>query len=284
MSDTEQYDNEYENKWCPGCGNFGILNAIKKSLGDMQMPPEKVLMVSGIGQAAKTPHFLQCNFFHGLHGRALPVATGAKLADQDLTILVNMGDGDCYGEGGNHLLAALRRNINLTLLVHNNMVYGLTKGQASPTSRRGFVTKAQPGGVAYDACNPLTLALSQGAGFVARGYCGEIEHLSGLIKEAVSYPGFSLVDILQVCISFNHVNTYKFYKDRVYKLDEETYKPDDLHQALDRAMEWEDKIPIGILYQKETREYTQDLAPLQSGSLFSQTYDPDQVQKVISAV
>jgi 2-oxoglutarate/2-oxoacid ferredoxin oxidoreductase subunit beta len=284
MSDTESYDNDYENKWCPGCGNFGILNAIKKSLADMQMPPEKILMVSGIGQAAKTPHFLQCNFFHGLHGRALPVATGAKLADQDLTILVNMGDGDCYGEGGNHLLAALRRNINLTLLVHNNMVYGLTKGQASPTSHRGFVTNAQPQGVAYDACNPLALALSQGAGFVARGYCGEIEHLSRLIKEAVSYPGFSMIDILQVCISFNHVNTYKFYKDRVYKLDEETYKADDLHQALDRAMEWENKIPIGILYQKQTREYTQDLAPLQSGPLFSQTYDPDQVQKVISAV
>jgi len=132
MKDTDEYSNDYENKWCPGCGNFGILNAVKESLADMEIAPEKILMVSGIGQAAKTPHFLRCNFFHGLHGRALPVATGAKLADQDLTILVNMGDGDCYGEGGNHLLAALRRNINLTLLVHNNMVYGLIKGQASP--------------------------------------------------------------------------------------------------------------------------------------------------------
>ena len=160
MSDTTQYNNDYENKWCPRCGNFGILNAIKKSLADMQILPEKILMVSGIGQAAKTPHFLHCNFFHGLHGRALPVATGAKLANQDLTILVNMGDGDCYGEGGNHLLAALRRNINLTLLVHNNMVYGLTKGQASPTSRHGFITKAQPLGVAWYASNPLALALS----------------------------------------------------------------------------------------------------------------------------
>jgi 2-oxoglutarate/2-oxoacid ferredoxin oxidoreductase subunit beta len=283
MSDTTQYNNDYENKWCPGCGNFGILNAIKKSLSDMQILPEKILMVSGIGQAAKTPHFLQCNFFHGLHGRALPVATGAKLADHDLTILVNMGDGDCYGEGGNHLLAALRRNIDLTLLVHNNMVYGLTKGQASPTSRHGFVTKAQPRGVAWHASNPLALALSQGAGFVARGYCGEIEHLSQLISDGISYPGFSLIDILQVCVSFNNENTYSFYKDRVYALDKAEYKADDLHQALDKTMEWEDKIPIGIVYQKDTGSYTDELASLQSGSLFKQTYDPEKIRKAISA-
>ncbi len=283
MTDTKQYNNEFENKWCPGCGNFGILNAIKKTLSDKEIPPEKILMVSGIGQAAKTPHFLRCNFFHGLHGRALPVAAGAKLADHDLTILVNMGDGDCYGEGGNHFLAALRRNIDLTLLVHNNMVYGLTKGQASPTTRRGFVTKVQPGGVASSASNPLALALSQGAGFVARGYCGEISHLSRLISKAISYPGFSLIDILQVCVSFNHENTYEFYNDRIYKLDNETYNADDLHQALDLTMEWEDKIPIGIIYQKETRSYTDELAPLQSGSLFQKTYDPERVRNVIAA-
>jgi 2-oxoglutarate ferredoxin oxidoreductase subunit beta len=283
MSDTTQYDNDYENKWCPGCGNFGILNAVKKSLADREIAPEKILLVSGIGQAAKTPHFLRCNFFHGLHGRALPVATGAKLADHDLTVLVHMGDGDCYGEGGNHLLAALRRNINLTLLVHNNMVYGLTKGQASPTSRHGFVTKAQPQGVACQATNPLALALSQGAGFVARGYCGEIEHLSQLISAGISYPGFSLIDILQVCVSFNKENTYTFYKDRVYTLDKEKYQADDLHRAIEKTMEWEDKIPIGIIYQKETRSYTDELAPLQSGPLFKQTYDSKKIQKAISA-
>lgn len=282
MNDTEQYSNDYENKWCPGCGNFGILTAIKKSLADMRIPPEEILMVSGIGQAAKTPHFLKCNYFHGLHGRALPVATGAKLADPDLTILVNMGDGDCYGEGGNHLLAALRRNINLTLLVHNNMVYGLTKGQASPTSRQGFVTKAQPQGVVSHATNPLALALSQGAGFVARGYCREIEHLSQLINEAVAYPGFSLIDVLQVCVSFNNVNTYDFFKDRVYILDEETYQADDLHKAYDMTVEWEDKIPIGIIYRKETGSYTDGLAPLQSGPLFKQAYDPDKIRRAIA--
>lgn len=282
MSNTKQYHSDYENKWCPGCGNFGILNAIKSALAGERIPPEKILMVSGIGQAAKTPHFLKCNLFHGLHGRALPVATGAKLADHDLAILVNMGDGDCYGEGGNHFLAALRRNINVTLLVHNNKVYGLTKGQASPTSDRGFVTKAQPGGVAYNASNPLSLALSQGAGFVARGYCGEIEHLSDLIREGISYPGFSLIDILQVCVSFNTVNTYQFYKDRVYKLDRKEYTADDWHRALDMTMEWDEKIPIGILYKKETRSYTDELAPLKSGSLFRQVHDPEKIRHIIS--
>lgn len=283
MSNTKQYHSDYENKWCPGCGNFGILNAVKKALAGEEIPPEKILMVSGIGQAAKIPHFLKCNLFHGLHGRALPVATGAKLADHDLTILVNMGDGDCYGEGGNHFLAALRRNINITLLVHNNKVYGLTKGQASPTSDRGFVTKAQPGGVAYDASNPLSLALSQGAGFVARGYSGEIEHLSDLIREGISYPGFSLIDILQVCVSFNTVNTYQFYKDRVYKLNSKEYNADDWHRALDLTMEWDEKIPLGILYKKETRCYTDELAPLKSGSLFRQTYDPEKIRQLIAA-
>ena len=284
MSNTKQYHSDYENKWCPGCGNFGILNAVKKALAGEEIPPEKILMVSGIGQAAKIPHFLKCNLFHGLHGRALPVATGAKLADHDLTILVNMGDGDCYGEGGNHFLAALRRNINITLLVHNNKVYGLTKGQASPTSDRGFVTKAQPGGVAYDASNPLSLALSQGAGFVARGYSGEIEHLSDLIREGISYPGFSLIDILQVCVSFNTVNTYQFYKDRVYQLNRDEYNADDWHRALDMTMEWDEKIPIGILYKKETRSYTDELAPLKSGSLLRQTYDPEKIRHIISTI
>ncbi len=282
MNDTDLYSNDYENKWCPGCGNFGILNAVKDALADMEIPPEEILMVSGIGQAAKTPHFLRCNFFHGLHGRALPVATGAKLANHDLTILAHMGDGDCYGEGGNHLLAALRRNIDLTLVVHNNMVYGLTKGQASPTSRHGFVTKAQPGGTACQASNPLSLALSQGAGFVARGYCKDIDHLSGLIRAGIEYPGFSLIDVLQVCVSFNHENTYQFYNDRVYQLDSDDYSADDLHQALDLAMEWEDGIPTGILFRKEGRSYADELAPLRSGPLIDQEYDPEKIKKALS--
>ena len=282
MTDVKSYDCDYENKWCPGCGNFGILNAMKKALAAQDVPPEEILIVSGIGQAGKTPHFLKCNYFHGLHGRALPVATGAKLANHDLNILVSMGDGDCYGEGGNHLLAAIRRNINITLLVHNNMVYGLTKGQASPTSAHGFVTKAQPQGVAGEAFNPLTLALSQNAGFVARGYSGKMDHLSYLIQEGMRYRGFSLIDILQVCVSFNHLNTTAFYNERVYELDESEYPVDDWHQAMDTARVWGDQIPIGILYKKESASYTDRLEGLTAGPLVERQYNPGSIQALIT--
>ncbi|MBS3759128.1 MAG: 2-oxoacid ferredoxin oxidoreductase [Desulfobacterales bacterium] len=281
MTDVKIYDNNFENKWCPGCGNFAILNAMKKAFAEQDVPPENILIVSGIGQAGKTPHFLKCNYFHGLHGRALPVATGAKLANHELNIVVNMGDGDCYGEGGNHLFAAIRRNIDITLLVHNNMVYGLTKGQASPTSAHGFVTKAQPQGVTGEAMNPLTLAISQGAGFVARGYNGKMSHLSYLIREGMRHRGFSLIDILQVCVSFNHVNTAAFYNDRVYELDESQYPVDDWHHAMDTARIWGDRIPIGILYKKETESYTDRLAGLKEGPMVDRQFDSRRVKALI---
>src|SRR6056297_747177 len=197
MVDVQSYQCDFENKWCPGCGNFMILDAMKEALAGLDLPPEKVLLVSGIGQAAKTPHFMKCNFFHGLHGRALPVATGAKLANHELTVLVNSGDGDCYGEGGNHFLSAIRRNIDLTLIVHNNKVYGLTKGQASPTSDPGFTTKIQRGGVISGSFPPLAVALSMGAGFVARGFSGSRENLNRILQRAIRHKGFSLVDVLQ---------------------------------------------------------------------------------------
>jgi 2-oxoglutarate ferredoxin oxidoreductase subunit beta len=169
MVSTKDYHSDYPNHWCPGCGNFGILEAMKAALAGLDLPPEKVLIVSGIGQAAKTPHFLQCNCFHSLHGRALPIATGAKIANHHMTVLVSTGDGDCYGEGGNHFMHTIRRNIDVTVLAHNNRVYGLTKGQASPTSMEGMHTKMQPGGVIACAFNPLAVALSLGAGFCRTG-------------------------------------------------------------------------------------------------------------------
>ncbi len=281
MVDLSLYNNDFENKWCPGCGNFGILNAVKSALAQLSLPPEEVLLISGIGQAAKTPHFLNCNFFHGLHGRALPLATGAKLANQDLNILVHMGDGDCYGEGGNHLLAAMRRNLDVTLLVHNNMVYGLTKGQASPTSEHGFVTKAQPFGAASDAMNPIALALSQGVGFVARGYYGEKEQLSRLIQAGMEYPGFSLIDILQVCVSFNNVNTYDYYNQRIYRLDETRHPTDDWHAAMDLAGQWGEQIPVGLIYRKKTTPFTKRIKTLEKGPLIHRSHDPDAIQHVL---
>lgn len=282
MVETRDYRCDFENKWCPGCGNFGILNAMKDALAGLDLPPEKVLIVSGIGQAAKTPHFLKCNFFHGLHGRALPLATGAGIANPDLTILVSMGDGDCYAEGGNHFLAAIRRNINVTLLVHDNRVYGLTKGQASPTSDRGFVTRLQPSGARSDPMNPVALALYQGAGFVARGYCGNKAQLSELIRQGVQYRGFSLIDVFQVCVSFNHVNTYDWYKQRVYDINGNGHRTDDFQVAMELAECRGDKIPTGLLYRRETTPFTERIAQLkEAGPLLRHGYDADSVQAII---
>ena len=178
---------------------------MKNAFAQQQIPPDKLTLISGIGQAGKTPHFLKCNMFHGLHGRALPLATGTKIANNDLTVVVNSGDGDCYGEGGNHFLAAIRRNIDITLLVHNNQIYGLTKGQASPTSSLGMTTKLQNTGTPSSQFSALAIALAAGAGFVARGLSGEPGHLTELIVKAMNYKGFALVDILQPCVRNNFV-------------------------------------------------------------------------------
>lgn len=281
MADVNRYHNDFENKWCPGCGNFGVLNAVKKALAQQEISPENVLLVSGIGQAAKTPHFMNCNFFHGLHGRALPVATGALLANHDLHILVHMGDGDCYGEGGNHLLAALRRNLDVTLLVHDNRVYGLTKGQASPTSAHGFATSAQPFGSFSDAMNPVALALSQGCGFIARGYCGEVDHLAGLIRAGMAYPGFAMIDIMQVCVTYNPVNTYNYYNERIRIIDEKTHPVHDWQSAMNMAMQPEKTIPIGIIHQKDTRPFTRRIPTLSGGPLIARKRDPSAIRSVL---
>ncbi len=282
MIDLKEYESDFENKWCPGCGNFGILRAMKAALAALDLPPDQVLIISGIGQASKTPHFLKCNAFHSLHGRALPLATGAKIANHDLEILLNMGDGDCYGEGGNHFLHAVRRNIDLTLLVHNNKVYGLTKGQASPTSDKGMITKAQRHGVISESFNPLMVALSLGASFVARGFSGDVEHLSQLIQEGIKYKGFSLIDILQPCISFNHVNTYKWYADRVYDLEKEGYSPQNQMEAMVKSQEWDDRIPIGIFYKKEKPSFIEQISTLKEGPLLDRSYDPNRLRNVLA--
>jgi 2-oxoglutarate ferredoxin oxidoreductase subunit beta len=282
MTCPKDFDNSVENKWCPGCGNHGILRSMKDALAKLELAPRDVLIVSGIGQAAKTPHYLNCNFFHGLHGRALPVATGAKAANHRLTILVNSGDGDCYGEGGNHFMNAIRRNLDITLLVHDNKVYGLTKGQASPTSDLHMITRAQPHGVILEPFNPLAVALALKAGFVARGYAGDTEHLSMLIQEGVKHKGFSLIDILQPCVSFNHVNTYQWYAERVYDLKQEGHDSSDFMAAMVLARQWGDKIPVGILYRKESPSFTDRIDGLKEGPLVSRTYDPARLQKLLA--
>ena len=284
MVSIKDYESSYKNQWCPGCGNFGILEAMKAALVSLKIPPEHLLIISGIGQAAKTPHFLKCNMFHALHGRALPLATGAKMANHNLQILVNSGDGDCYGEGGNHFMHAIRRNVDLTLLVHNNKTYGLTKGQASPTSDFGMVTPLQLHGVISESFNPLAVALSLGAGFVARGFSGNMEHLSGLIQKGISHKGFSLIDILQPCVSFNRINTYDWYKKKVYDLSEENYVPNNFEKAMNFARQWDDKIPIGIIYKEEKPTFTDRIEVLNQGPLISQKYDSGRFQALMSGV
>lgn len=271
MLDLEIYGT-YETAWCPGCGNFRILPAVKKALAESNLAPSQVIFISGIGQAAKAPHYLNVNLFNGLHGRSLPVATGCRLANHQVPVVVESGDGCNYGEGGNHFLAAIRRNINVALLVHNNQVYGLTKGQASPTSDEGFVTKAQPHGVYAEAFNPIAVAVALQAGFVARGFVGLEDQLVDLIKRAVAHPGFALVDILQPCVSFNKINTFSWYKSRCYPLPD-SYDPTDWSAAMLKAHEWGDKIPVGVIYTNDRLPFEDHFPVLKPQPLVQQKVD-----------
>jgi 2-oxoglutarate ferredoxin oxidoreductase subunit beta len=279
MVTLEDYGN-FETAWCPGCGNFSILQCLKEALVGLGLSPHEVLLVSGIGQAAKTPHYLRANVFNGLHGRSLPVATGAKLANPQLTVIAESGDGDNYGEGGNHFLAAIRRNINITLLVHNNQIYGLTKGQASPTTAEGQITKAQPAGVRSAPFNTIAVAVAMQAGFVARGFSGNPKHLTTLIQRAVTHPGFALVDILQPCVSFNKVNTFRWYQERCYELPED-YNPTIWEETIKTALIWGDTIPTGVIYQKVKPTFESHFSILNQGSLIDQPADPDKFQGIL---
>lgn len=270
----------YETAWCPGCGNFSILEAVKQALVNSGLEPRQVLFVSGIGQAAKAPHYLNVNVFNGLHGRSLPVATGAKLANPQLTVIVESGDGCNYGEGGNHFLAAIRRNIDVTLLVHNNQVYALTKGQASPTSDEGFITKNQPGGVASAAFNPVAVAVAMHAGFVARAFAGLVDDLSDTIQQAIAHRGFSLVDVLQPCVSFNKVNTFAWYKKRSYPLTED-YDPTDWNAAIKVADQWGDRIPLGVIYRNERPLFEEHFPVLGRGPLTGGNMDRTTLKKIM---
>lgn len=243
--------NSIEPAWCPGCGNFPMLKAFKQALAEMEIRPEDILLVSAIGQSSKFPHYLRCHTFNGIHGRALPVATGIRLANPNIKVVVTVGDGDQYGEGGNHLLAAFRRNPDITLVVHNNQVYALTKGQASPTTDQGTKTLLQPEGVPYPPLHALALAVAQDCSWVGRGFAGQGEHLKELYKQAIQHRGFALLEVLQPCVTFNRINTYQWYQDRVYRVEEEPgYDPENEVWAYNKAKEWGDRIPIGVIYKK----------------------------------
>lgn len=245
-----------DNAWCPGCGNFSILQHLKEVLDEMGLDPIQTVVVSGIGQAAKTPQYMNVNMFNGLHGRALPVAQGLKVANPSLTVIVEGGDGDMYGEGGNHFMAAIRKNADIINIVHNNMVYGLTKGQASPTSQRGFKTPVQVEGVHIEPFNPIATAISLDASLVIRTFSGDKEHCKEMLKIAVAHKGYVLIDIFQPCVSYNKINTFKWFKENITVLPPE-YDPTNKVKAFEKSLE-SNPFPIGVIYKSSQKVILED--------------------------
>ncbi len=279
MIDPNVYG-EFVTSWCPGCGNHDVLAAVKEALARQDLEPHRVAMVSGIGQAAKIVHYLKCNGFNGLHGRALPAAQALKLANPELAVLVESGDGCTYGEGGNHFLAAIRRNVDVTLIVHDNQIYGLTKGQSSPTTMAGQVTKNNPLGVMDQPFNPVAVAVAMRAGFVARTFSGLREHVVSTIMQAMKYPGFALVDLHSPCISFNKVNTFAWYKSRCREV---VHDPSDWLAAMGVAAAWGDEIPIGVLYREERTPKDKLLPQCADGPLWKRSVDRDALRELIQS-
>jgi len=257
--DTKEYDlGSIDIAWCPGCGNFAILNSLKQALAELKISPQQLVIVSGIGQAAKIPQYFKTNYFNGLHGRTLPPATGIKAANPNLTVIAESGDGDMYGEGGNHFIHAIRRNPDITNIVHNNMVYGLTKGQASPTSELGFKTPIQVDGVTLNPFNPISIALALDASFVARAFAGDAKETIEILKKAIQHKGYALVDILQPCVSFNKINTYNWFKEQAYYLNR-AHDVTDRIEAFKKSIE-QNKLPLGVFYiDKNKKTFEQNL-------------------------
>ena len=273
--------------WCPGCGDYGILEALRRALAELAVPNEEVVVVSGIGCSSQLPHFMKTYGIHGIHGRAVAIATGVKIANPRLKVVVVGGDGDGYGIGLNHMIHAARRNVGITYVVSNNQVYGLTTGQMSPTTLRGTKTKTTPFGSVDEPVNPLALALAAGATYVARGFSGDVPHLTQLMKSALTHRGFALVDVLSPCVTFNRVNTYDWFRARVYRLEESGHDSSDYFQAYRKALEWPTldpygKIPIGVFYKSEEKPaYEEELLKLIGRAPIEAELQPREVLKLL---
>ncbi len=270
----EDYTTKEELVWCPGCGNYSILIALKQALAELNCKKEDVVIVSGIGCSGKYFQYVDTYGIESIHGRALPVAMGIKLANNNLKVIVIGGDGDGYGIGMAHFVHHMRRNIDLTYIVCDNQIYGLTTGQTSPTSNLGVKTKSTPRGNIEEPVNPLGIALSSGATYIARGFSAEIDHLKNLIKGAIMHRGFSFVDIFQPCVTFNKHNTYKWFQERVYKLEENGYDPTTEDDAFRHAIDLK-KLAIGLFYIEEKPPYD---------SLLPQIFKKPLVEQKISNV
>jgi len=262
-----KFDTGRKITWCPGCGNFGILKALKDALSRLSIRQEEIVLVAGIGCSGTITNYVKVNTFHTLHGRVLPVATGIKLSNPKLTVIGHAGDGDAYAIGIAHFVHSARRNIDITYIVHNNLVYGLTTGQTSPTTPIGFKTKSTPRGSFEYPVNPIALAIASGATYVARGFSGDPQHLSKLIEEGIKHKGFAFIDVLQPCVVWDRVHTFKWYKERIYYLDEKNHNVRNKVEALQKAYE-EDKIPIGVFYKEDKPTLEDQLPQLRENPVF----------------
>jgi len=249
----KDFDGRVNPDWCPGCGDFGVLNALKTALAELNLRPHQVVTVSGIGCSSNLPGYLNTYGMHTLHGRSLPVATGVQLANHELKVVVTGGDGDGYGIGGNHMVHAMRRNLDLLYIVMDNQIYGLTTGQTSPTSVQGMKTKSTPNGNLDHPINPIPLAIISGATYVARGFSANQAQLVELIKGGLQHRGFALIDVFSPCVTYNHDNTFQWFRPRVKPVSELGHDPQDLHAAIDRGLQWGEEIPTGLIYQRQDR-------------------------------
>jgi 2-oxoglutarate ferredoxin oxidoreductase subunit beta len=275
MSKLDDFLSPEQSTWCPGCGDFPILKCLKEALVAQGIEPYQVMVVSGIGCGSKVPYYIRANGYNSLHGRALPIAQAIRLVNHSMKVVVVTGDGDGLGIGGNHFLHAMRRNPDLTHVVQNNQIYGLTKGQFSPTSDRGFITSTSPDGSLEYAVNPVTMGVAGGATFVARTSSGDPKHMTDIMVKAMQHKGYALIDVLQPCVTFNKVNTYQWYKQRVYKIEESgDYRPNDRLWAFGKALEWGDKIPIGVIYHNPSLPtYEEQVPALKEGPLVNQDFN-----------
>jgi 2-oxoglutarate/2-oxoacid ferredoxin oxidoreductase subunit beta len=279
----KDYASDQKPTWCPGCGDYGILNAVKQGLAQAGLAPHQVLLVSGIGCGSKLPDYARANGFMTLHGRSVPVATGARLANHGLKVMAVHGDGDGMGLGMGHFIHTARRNVEIVDLLQNNQIYGLTKGQYSPTSDAGFVTSTSPDGAFELAVSPVALALTAGATFIARGFAGDTKGLADLVAAALRHPGYALLEVLQPCVTFNKKNTYDWYRERVYSLSDAGHDPGSRLAALERAFEWGERIPLGIFYQTKRSTYEEQVAALREGPVATRRLaplDPAQIQSL----
>jgi len=277
--------------WCPGCGNFGMWEAFKRAGEQLDLDFERLAIVWGIGCHGNGADFTRCQGFHALHGRAQPVANGLALADPRLQIVVEMGDGDCYGIGVGHFVHACRRNIAMTAITHNNQIYGLTTGQASPTTEQFMRTPSTPTGVLEEPVNTVGLAIAEGATFVARGFAGDIPHLTGLFVQAIQHKGYSVIDVYQPCVTWNKLNTFAWFRERVYKLEESGWDPSDKVKAFELSLATyhemsctpeQCRVPIGVLYREEGRPTYQEGLPQLDGPLWKHAEQPRDISEALA--